>query len=77
MFNMTFPGIFYGTTGNIQGTMKVFGVNAVIVKKCCNATIFNIPGTIIKKVNVWDKKSLDKNLKCRLEFADRRQNPYN
>ena len=57
--------------------MKVFGVNAVIVKKCCNATIFNIPGTIIKKVNVWDKKSLDKNLKCRLEFADRRQNPYN
>ena len=72
----TLPGIFRGTIGNIQGTMRVFGVNTGIVKKFYNATKFSIPNDIIKKINAWRKNFKRQDLKNRLQFVDRRQNSY-
>ena len=72
MSDWIFPDIYCGTTGNIQGTMQVLDMNTGIIKKCCNITMFIMPNSIIKKFNTWGKTSQDKNLKYRLEFADRR-----
>ena len=75
MSDRTFPGIFCGTTGNIQGTMRVFDINTGLVKKCRNATKFPMPDDVIRKVNAWGKKSSRRDLKNCLKFAGRRQNP--
>ena len=63
MSNWTFRGIYCRSTGNIQGTMRMFDVNTGIVKKCCNTTQFITPDTIIKKMNAWGKKSQREDLK--------------
>ena len=53
--SITYPGIYLVPTGNIQGTLKVFGLNTGIVKNPRSDTDFNIPDRIIELVNSWGK----------------------
>ena len=47
----TYPGIYLGPTGNIQGTLKVFDLKAGVVKKPSSATAFPIPEKVIELAN--------------------------
>ena len=47
----TYPGIYIGMTGNIQGTTKVFDIKSGKVKKPRSVTAFNVPDRVIDIVD--------------------------
>ncbi len=49
----TFPGIYLGPTGNLQGTKKVFDLNTGVVNKLRSVTLFPLSPNVIKIVNAW------------------------
>jgi len=51
----TYPGVYIGTTGNIQGTPKVFDIKTGKVKKPRSVTAFNVPDRVIDIVDRWGK----------------------
>ena len=51
----TYPGVYIGTTGNLQGTLKVFDVTSGKVKKPRSVTAFNAPDRVIDIADRWGK----------------------
>ena len=51
MKKRTFPGIYLGPTGNLQGTVKVLDLNTGKVKKPKTFTEVLMPYSVIKLVN--------------------------
>ena len=49
----TFAGIFFGTTGNFQGTVKVWDLNTGCVKKPKKFTSVPMPEHVIDQINKW------------------------
>ena len=53
----THKGIAIGPTGNIQGTYKFFCMNNDLIPRIQNFTKFNMPDSMIKKVNAYGSKA--------------------
>ncbi len=49
----TFPGIYLGPTGNLQGMKKVFELNTEVFKKRRSVTSFPMPLNVIKVQLGW------------------------
>ena len=73
----TYPGVYIGTTGNIQGTPKVFDIKSGKVKKPRSVTAFNVPDRVIDIVDRWGKRSkMEDKKKHLLEFLDRKKRAF-
>ena len=68
MQNRTFPGIYLGPTGNMQGTVKVLDLNTGRVKKPKTFTEVPMPASVVKLVNDWGKKYQKQKEKNRLNL---------
>ena len=70
----TYPAIYLGPTGNIQGTIKALDLNTGEVKKPRTFTPYPMPDRVIKAVNKWGKRDMERDARsqeCRLEFRNR------
>ena len=56
MQNYTFPGIYLGPTGTMQGTVKVVDINTGKVKKPKMFMEVPMPDIVVKLVNDWGNK---------------------
>jgi hypothetical protein len=71
-----FPGIFLGSTGNCQGTHKVFDINTGVVKKNRSITPLPMPDRVIKIVNNWGRHHQQEDKAKTLEFLNHKQQQY-
>ena len=76
MQNRTFPGIYLGPTGNMQGTVKVLDLNTGRVKKPKTFTEVPMPASVVKLVNDWGKKYQKTERKESIEFRNRNKEKY-
>ena len=53
----TFPGVYLGPTGNMQGTLKVFDLKNSVIKKPQTITEFPIPDRFITLIDKCSKRS--------------------
>jgi hypothetical protein len=56
MRSCTFPGIFLGSTGNRQGTHKVFDINTGVVKNPRIIIPLPMPDQVITVVEDWGRR---------------------
>ena len=76
MQNRTFPGIYLGPTGNMQGTVKVLVLNTGRVKKPNTFAEVPMPASVVKLVNDWGKKYQKTERKELIEFRNRNKEKY-
>jgi len=72
----THPGIYLDTTGNLQGTHKVFDLKTGKVKKPRTVTSFLVPDNVTSFVNQWGKCSKREATKNKFDFLNRSMQPY-
>ena len=70
-----FPGNYLGPTGNMQGTIKVLGINIEKVKKPNMFTEVPMPDSVMKLLNDWGKKYQKPERKESLEFRNQNKEP--
>ena len=76
MKSRTYSGIYLGTTGNIQGTHKVFDIKTGKVKKPRTISVFPMPDRVLKLVNQWGQRSQREEVQNKLEFLNRLKQRY-
>jgi hypothetical protein len=72
-----FPEIFLGSTGNRQGTHKVFDINTRMTKKPRTVMLLLMPNHIISAINNWGKYHAKEDTKHSLVFLKRTKQLYN
>jgi hypothetical protein len=72
----TFPGIFLGSTGNHQGTHKVFDINMGVVEKPHTITPLLLPDRVIKVVKEWGRPHQKEDKAKSLEFLNQKRQQY-
>ena len=72
----TFPGIYLGQVGNIQGSKKIFDLKTGIVKSVSRMDVFPMPDRVIKLVDKWGKQYQKTPRQELLTFRDREGKPF-
>jgi hypothetical protein len=70
MHPRTFPGIFLGPTGNLQGTHKVFDINTGAVKKPRTITPLTMPDRVIAVIEDWGQCHQQEDKEKTIEFLN-------
>jgi hypothetical protein len=72
----TFPALYLGPTGNIQGTVKAFHLETGQVHKVRNFTRLHMPESVIRKAELWGRKAKQDDLKNNIEFLNRNREKF-
>ena len=72
----TFPGVYLGPVGNIQGTKAVFDIKTGVVKEVRTVKEFPMPDNVIMIVNAWGKRYQKEKKKKLLTFHDRNKQAF-
>ena len=71
MNGRTFPALYLGLTGNLQGAVKAWDINTRCIKKAKIFDVAPVPSSVIDSVNKWGLKN-QKETKTKMgKFLDR------